>query len=257
MAIDLKDQSVTDEVLTEELEKDVTVKEKAAETTEKPEKEESVPYHKDPNVQLYIERQVAKRVGEGNQAWEDRIARLETSLKQPAGTQESTKIGDWEPAGEAEARAAKAIIAQAKQEMLDDLRQQDQAQKQQVEEGDRAFVDWLKELETTGILTAEDGDIKNHKDANDFADMIAKYQLQDREAAVNLWSTLKAQIQQARDAGASEGEIKGIKKAQEAKMGSARKGNEPGQTGRSFKQRRAEEPNFSAILDRELSRMGK
>jgi hypothetical protein len=247
MAIDLKDNTVPDEELAEDLKGDVAPAPKADET--KPEDQtETVPYHKDPNVQAYIERQVAKRVGEGNQAWEDRLTRLESNLRQPAQP-ETPKIGDWEPAGDAEAKAARAIIAQAKQEMLDDLKQQDQAQKQEQEQNDRAFVDWLDELKTTSVLT--------DADSQDFAQMIVKYKLDDKQAAVELWNTLKAEIQQARDEGATEGEIKGIKKAQEAKIGSARKGNEPGQTGRSFKQRRAEEPNFSSILDRELSRMGK
>lgn len=247
MAIDLKDQTIPDEVLSEELEKDVTPVAKTEET-EKPDAEDKVPYHQDPNVQAYIERQVAKRIGEGNQAWEDRLARLETNLRKPADTQ-TTKIGDWEPAGDAEAKAARAIIAQAKQEMLDDLRTQDQAQKEEQTRNDQAFIGWLDELKTTSVLT--------DADAQDFAQMIVDYKLDDRGAAVKLWTTLKSEIQQARDAGATEGEIKGIKKAQEAKMGSARKGNEPGQTGRSFKQRRTEEPNFSAILDRELGRLGK
>lgn len=247
MAIDLKDQSVPDEVLSEELDKDVTPAPKAEEA-EKPESAEKVPYHQDPNVQAYIERQVAKRIGEGNQAWDARLEKLEKSFQKPAQT-ETEKIGDWEPAGDAEAKAARAIIAQAKQEMLEEQTQREQAQQKQQQDNDRAFVDWLDELKTTSVLS--------DADSQDFAEMIVKYKLDDKNAAVDLWNTLKAEIQQARDAGASEGEIKGIKKAQEAKMGSARKGNEPGQTGRSFKQRRAEEPNFSAILNRELERMGK
>ena len=55
--------------------------------------------------------------------------------------------------------------------------------------------------------------------------------------------------------GKAEGEEEGIKKAQEAKVGSSRKGNEPGKGDRTYQQRRAEEPNFDAILEREMAKL--
>lgn len=234
---------VPDDSLIDNLAGDIEPKDDKKTEDNKPD-EDKVPYHQDPNVQLYIERQVAKRVGEGNQAWEDRIAKLEDRItstqKQP---EQAVKIGDWEPANTADAKAAKAIIQQAKQEMLEDLRVQDQQAQEAKASEDKAFTDWLTELQTTSVLTKEE--------TGEFAEMIVKYKLNDKEAALGLWDRLK----QAKTEGATEGEIRGIKKAQEAKVGSGRKGNEPGQTKRSFSQRRAEEPNFSAILDRELNRL--
>src|ERR1700756_4139586 len=119
----INDNTIPDETLVENLEEDFK-----PETKEEPKEEntEKVPYHQDPNVQLYIERQVAKRVGEGDKAWEERLQRLEDRITQPKQQEQPIKIGDWEPANTADAKAAKAIIQQAKQEMLEDLRTQDQ-----------------------------------------------------------------------------------------------------------------------------------
>lgn len=244
MAIDLNDQSIPDEQLGTSLEGDLTGKpdEKAGEGEK--ENQDTVPYHQDPNVQLYIERQVAKRSGESNSALLERLDRLESSLKQPA-QQTPTKIGDWTPASETDAQAAKAIVQQAKQEMLAELQQQQEAVQQQTQEEDQAFTDWLGELKVTSIL-------KDDEEAKDFAKLIVRYKLDDRQAAVDLWQNL----QEAKTQGAQEGEKVGIKKAQEAKIGSARTGAEPGTRARSYQERRAAEPNMNAILERELSRLG-
>lgn len=250
MAIDLKDQKIPDEKLGEDLEQDLQPKDDKKEETKPVEDEgQKIPYHQDPNVQLYIERQVAKRVGEGNKAWEDRIEKLESRIQQSAKTDAPVNISGWTPATTAEAQAAKAIIAQAKREMLDDLSEQDTKAKEQQVQDDRAFADWLGELRVVGTL-------KDDKDEQEFARLIVEYSLNDRKAAVNLWNKLQTKVTEAKDEAKKEGEEEGIKKAQEAKLGSARKGNEPGATGRSYGQRRAEEPNFSAILDREMNRLG-
>lgn len=240
MAIDLNDQSIPDEQLGTSLEEDLTGKpdEKAGEPEQKP------PYHEDANVQAYIERQVAKRIGEGNQAWEDRIARLEQTLTKPK-EDAPVKIGDWTPASQTDAQAAKAIIQQAKQEVLDEFRNQQVQQAEQAQAEDQAFTDWLGELKVTSI-------IKDDEEAKDFAKLIVRYKLDDRQAAVDLWQNL----QDAKVQGVQEGEKVGIKKAQEAKIGSARTGNEPGSRSRSYQERRAAEPNMNAILERELSRLG-
>jgi len=241
MPLDLPDNSVPDDVINQGLEQDLTPKEQKTEN----QVQDKVPYHEDPNVQAYIERQVAKRIGEGNQAWEDRLARLEQNLKKPVQTEAQVKIGDWTPATTSDAQAAKAIIAQAKQEMLEEMRQQSQAQIEQQQAEDQGFSEWLKELKTTSVL-------KDDEDAKEFANLIVRYKLEDKQAAVDLWNNLA----EAKAQGTQQGQVQGMKRAQEAKIGSARTGKEPGQTGRSYKERRAMEPNFNAIVDREMTRMG-
>ncbi len=193
---------------------------------------------------MYIERQVAKRVGEGNQAWEDRIARLEQTLTKPK-EDAPVKIGDWTPASQSDAQAAKAIIQQAKQEVLDEFRQQQTLAVEQQQQEDQAFTDWLGELQVTSV-------IKDEAEAKEFAKLIVRYKLDDRQAAVDLWQNL----QEAKTQGVQEGEKAGIRRAQEAKIGSARTGNEPGTRPRSYQERRTQEPGFNAILERELTRLG-
>lgn len=206
------------------------------------EKGAKVPFHQDPEVQLYIERQVAKRVGEGNTAWEERLARLESRLTEKKTGQ------DWTPANEAEAKAAQAIIdrakREAKQEFMSELSANEQKQLKQQEADDKAFGDWLEELKVVGTLKTED-------DQKAFASMIVEYGLEDKQKAVALWGKLQGIKTDAK----AEGEVEGIKKAQEAKIGSGRKGGEPGAAARSYQQRRAEEPSFDAIRDRELRRL--
>ncbi len=237
----IDDKVVPEDKLAEGLEEDILPKEELKEG--KDEEPAKVPFHQDPNVQLYIERQVAKRVGEGNAAWEERMAKLEGRLQQNQ-VQEPTKIGDWTPSSPEEAKAAKGIVQAAKQEMLEELRQNDERARSEQAAADEAFTDWLTELKVTGTL-------KSEEDQQAFAKLIVEYGVEDRQKAVNLWNKL----QEHQALGERAGEEKGIKKAQEAKILSGRKGNEPGAQARSFKQRRAEEPNFDAILDRELSRL--
>src|SRR5258708_16894195 len=129
--------------------------------------------------------------------------------------------------------------------MHDENRQQSQAQVEQQQAEDQGFSEWLKELRTTSVL-------KDDGDAKEFAKIIVRYKLEDKQAAVDLWNNLA----EAKEQGVQTGQVQGIRKAQEARIGSARKGNEPGQTGRSYKERRAMEPNFNAIVDREMTRMG-
>lgn len=205
---------------------------------------EKVPYHEDPAVQLYIERQVAKRSGESGKIYEERLNRLEERLtKKPDPT-----IGGWTPGSQAESQAAKAIILQAKKEVLEGLQSIDREQKEQVAAGDREFSDFLGELRTTGTLKTDEDEIE-------FARLIAEYKLEDRQSAVNLWTRLQEVKVKAETEGKAEGEEEGIKKAQEAKVGSSRKGNEPGKGDRTYQQRRAEEPNFDAILEREMAKL--
>lgn len=203
-----------------------------------------VPFSHDPQVQLYIERQVAKRVGEGEKAWQERLDRLEQSLTKPKEQTQKTKIGDWEPASESDARAARAIIAQAKKELFDDITQQEQRLTAQQEADDKALGDWLGDLKVAGTIKTDD-------DQKDFLKMIVDYGLEDKDKAVALWNRLQETKQSAK----AEGEVDGIKKAQEAKMGSGRKGDEPGARKRSYAERRAQEPSFDAIRDREIARL--
>ncbi len=208
---------------------------------------EKVPYHKDPQVQLYIERQVAKRIGEGREAYEKRLNRLEKVATQPK-TQDIT-IGGWKPGNAAEAQAARAIILQAKKEMAQELQTLDSQDKERVAAEDRDFSGWLGELRTTEVL-------KDDKDEIEFARLIAEYKLEDKKAAVALWTRLKEAKAKAKEEGEEEGEEKGKKKAQEAKVGSSRKTGEPGGKERTYDERRKQEPNFDAIVDREMDRLG-
>jgi len=204
-----------------------------------------VPYHQNAEVQLYIERQVAKRLGEGRQAYEQRLEKLEQSLSEQNRSKEPVVIGGWKPGNDAEARAAKAIILQAKKELAEDLSNLDKRERQRVETEDRDFSDFLGELRTTGTLKTDEDEIE-------FARLIAEYKLEDKQAAVNLWSRLN----EAKADAEAKGEQAGAKKAQEAKIGSSRKGGEPGSQPRSYQQRRLEEPNFDAIVEREMTRLG-
>jgi hypothetical protein len=129
--------------------------------------------------------------------------------------------------------------------MLDELRTQQEEVVRQTQAEDQAFTDWLGELKTVSVL-------KDDNDAKEFAKLIVRYKLEDRDAAVDLWNNL----QEAKTQGARQGEEIGIRKAQEAKIGSGRTGREPGAIGRTYQERRAQEPNFNAILERELTRLG-
>ena len=204
-----------------------------------------VPYHQDAEVQLYIERQVAKRMGEGKQAYEQRLERLEKSLSEQNRSNEPVVIGGWKPSNEAETRAARAIILQAKKEFAEELQGLDRQERQRVESEDRDFSDFLGELRTTGTLKTDEDEIE-------FARLIAEYKLEDKQAAVNLWNRLNT----AKADAEAKGEQAGARKAQEAKIGSSRKGGEPGSQPRSYQQRRLEEPNFDAIVEREMTRLG-
>ena len=206
---------------------------------------EKVPFHQDTEVQLYIERQVAKRLGEGKQAYEQRLERLEKSISDQDQGKKELIIGGWKPANDAEARAAKAIILQAKKEIAEELQGLDRQERQRVSSEDREFSEFLGELRVTGTLKTDEEEIE-------FARLIAEYKLDDKEAAVNLWNRLN----QARAEAEEKGEQVGARKAQEAKVGSARKGGEPGQQPKSYQRRRMEEPNFDAIVEREMTRMG-
>lgn len=242
--VDLKDgESVQADELINKLEEETKPEEVKEEGENK--QEEKVPFHQDPNVQLYIERQIQKRLGEGNKAWEDRIGRLEQRLSQSPSKEEAPSFAGWKPANQAEAQAAKAIIAAAKQEMLDDLRNQDKEIRETQDKDDEAFSSWFNELKVEGAL-------KNNPSIQDFSALIVKYKLEDKDAAIELWNTLA----EAKETGSQEGVKEGIKRAQEAKVGSGRKGGEQGQQPRSYKERRAKEPNFDAILDRELNHLG-
>lgn len=200
-----------------------------------------VPYHEDPAVQLYIERQVAKRMGESGKAYEDRIKRLEDRLTNP---NQPVTIGGWRPKTNQETQIAKAIILQAKKEMAEELRQIDTTEREKIEGEDQDFDNWLKELRSTEVLKTEEDEIE-------FARLIAEYKLEDKQAAINLWTRLQDEIKKARE----DGRIQGVKRTQIAKVGNSRKGNEPGRGEQSYQQRRTAEPNFDAILDRELTRL--
>lgn len=205
---------------------------------------ETVPYNEDPKVQAYIERQVAKRYGEGNEAWEERISRIEKNLTKSTKKEEPVTIGGWTPANDAEARAAKAIIKQAKDEVVKEFRTVDERARKTHDEEDRKFSTWITELRETGTLKSDD-------DEKEFTRLVAEYD-PPQDKAVELWNKLQQSVSQAKE----EGEKTGIKKMQEPVIGSGRKGKEPGTRERSYQERRAQEPTFDAILEREMSRLG-
>lgn len=206
-----------------------------------------VPYHEDPGVQLYIERQIQKRLGEGQKAWEDRINRLEDRLTQKG--EKPLNIGGWTPSNDTEAKAAKSIIIQAKKELMQELYQIDTQSRETIRKEDEQFSNWMDELMTVGVL-------KNEENKNELAQLIIKYKPESQEAAVQLWNDFNEMKSKVREEGHEEGEAEGIKKAQEAKIGSGRKGKEPGTAERSYQQRRTEEPTFDSIYDREMKRLG-
>lgn len=241
--VDVPEQVIKD-LEAHKLPEDVTASSEADKTPDTKVVEEKVPFHRDPEVQLYIERQVAKRLGEGSKAYEDRLDSFEKRLSDsPKGP---TTIGGWKPSNESDEKAARAIILQAKKEMAEELQTLDRTERERVSSEDREFTDFLGELRVTGTLKSDDDEIE-------FARLIAEYKLDDRDAAVGLWNRLN----EAKIEAEQRGEQQGERKAQEAKIGSSRRSGEPGQQARSYQQRRMEEPNFDAIVDRELTRMGR
>jgi len=200
-----------------------------------------VPFHENPEVQLYIERQVQKRVGEGNKEWETRLGRLEERLTHPKPA-ESTAT--WQPKTETDKIAMRTIITQAKKEMLDELKQADQSQREETEKADREFSDWFGELRTLGQL-------KTDEDELSLARLIVEYKIEDKQIALKLWNTIQSKSEEGKEAGKEEG----IKKAQEARVGSGRKVGEPGDKPRTYQERRLQDNTFSEIVDREVSRL--
>ena len=237
--IDLNKQEVPDELI-DDLENP-----KIEGEDKKEEVETKVPFHQDPQVQAYIERQVNKRIGEGNEAWERRIARLEENLTRSVKKDETVNIGGWTPSTPAEANAAKAIIKQAREEIINEFRQVDEQNRETQEKEDHSFRDWLGELRATNVL-------KSNDDEKEFARIIVEYGMNDQEKAVNLWNRLQQSVEKAKEEGAEEG----IKKMQEAKIGSSRTGKEPGTRGRSYQQRRLQDPSIDAIVEDEINKLG-
>ena len=205
----------------------------------KKEEGNGVPFHENPEVQLYIERQVQKRVGEGNKEWEGRLAKLEERLTKP--TEPSVS---WQPATENDKAAVRTIILQAKKEMLDELKQADEQQRAEVEKSDREFSGWFGELRTLGQLKSDEDELA-------LARLIVEYQIEDKQIALKLWNTIQAKSAEGKEQGQEEG----IKKAQEAKIGSGRKNGEPGDKPRTYQQRRIEDHSFDDIVTREVERL--
>lgn len=242
MPLDQNQDEIPDKVI-EDLENPKAPEQ--ADKDEKVEDENKVPFHQDPQVQAYIERQVAKRIGEGNQAWETRLAKLEDNLTKSIRRDEPVNIAGWTPATEAEAKAAQAIIKQAKDEIINEFKQADEATRETQTKEDHQFRDWLGELRTTNVL-------KTDSEEKEFARLIVEYKLEDQQAAVNLWNRLQQSVEKAKEEGTTEG----IKKMQEAKVGSSRTTGAPGDRTRSYQERKLAEPNFDAIVERELTRLG-
>ena len=205
-----------------------------------------VPFHEDPAVQAYIERQVQKRLGEGNKAWEDRLNRIEQSITKKPEDQPSI-FGGMKLQGN-DAQIAKAIVLQAKKELLEDLQKIDGENKAQIEEEDREFAEFVGELRVTGVL-------KSDKDEIEFARLIAEYKLDDKDSAIRLWNKIQEGVEKAKVEGQEEGEKEGVKKAQEAKIGSGRKGSEIGKQDRTYQQRRMEDRSIDNIVAEEIERI--
>lgn len=205
----------------------------------KEDKGTGVPFHENPEVQLYIERQVQKRVGEGNKEWEERLAKLEERLTKP--TESSTT---WQPETERDKVAMRTIITQAKKEMLDELKEADKQQRAEVEKSDREFSEWFGELRTLGQLKSDEDELA-------LARLIVEYQIEDKAIALKLWNTIQTKSAEGKE----EGEKDGIKKAQEAKIGISRKNGESGDKPRTYQQRRLEDNSFDDIVTREVERL--
>lgn len=213
--------------------------------------EDKVPFHADPKVQSYIERQVAKRVADtlrsGDSAGKinERLDRIEKGLlsKAPDGR------SDWKPQTPQEKDAVRAIISEAKREMIADLKAADEAHQEDIARSDQLLQEWMDELEVTGK-------VKTDEDKQEVIRLLAEYGKgrsddEDKALILKLYETLKAK----RDEGAEEGEEEGKKKAQEAKIGTSRTSRTPGQQEKTYQQRKLTEGNFSDILERELNRL--
>src|SRR3990167_6805545 len=203
------------------------------------EKGNGVPFHENPEVQLYIERQVQKRVGEGNKEWEERLGKLEERLTKP-----KDQSPTWQPSTDTDKAAVRTIISQAKKEMLDELKQADEQQKADTEKSDREFSEWFGELRTLGQLKSDEEELS-------LARLIVEYQIEDKAIALKLWNTIQAKSAEGKE----EVEKDGIKKAQEARIGTGRKTGEPGEKPRTYQQRRLEDHSFDDIVTREVERL--
>ncbi len=205
----------------------------------KEDKGNGVPFHENPEVQLYIERQVQKRVGEGNKEWEERLGKLEERLTKP-----KDQSPTWTPTTETDKNAVRTIITQAKKEMLDELKQADEQQRADVEKSDREFSEWFGELRTLGQL-------KSDEDELSLARLIVEYKIDDKAIALKLWNTIQTKSAEGKE----EGEKDGVKKAQEAKIGISRKNGESGDKPRTYQQRQLEDRSFDDIVTREVERL--
>ena len=236
----------------EKSESESELSEKTPEGEEKkvlPNGEEKVPFHEDPTVQLYIERQVAKRVGEGNKAWEERLARLETGLTKK---DEPSIFGGLKLEGN-DAKIAKALVLQAKKEMYEDLQRVDGETRAQIEKEDQALLGWLNELKTTSVIKSDD-------DITEVVRLLQKYgkgrdDEEDKSLVLELFEQTRTAREQAIAEGKKAGEEEGIKKAQEAKVGSGRKGAEIGKTDRTYQDRRLHDRNMDDIVAQEIEKI--
>lgn len=222
------------------------------ETPEIEEKETKVPFHEDPAVQLYIERQVAKRVGEGDKAWEARLERLEGSLTKKEDIDKPSIFGGLKLEGN-DATIAKALILQAKKEMYEDLQRVDGESKAQVEKEDQALLGWLEELQTTSVT-------KSDEDTKEIVRLLQKYGKgrdddEDKELVLELFEKLRGTREEAKAEGEKKGEEEATRKAQEAKIGSGRKGSEIGKTDRTYQDRRLHERTIDDIVANEIEKI--
>ncbi len=209
------------------------------------------PFHENPEVQLYIERQVQKRLNEGGSTKEvsDRLNKLEEMIKNGTPAEKKKFIPGLENLDEGQQKQVRSIIMATKREMLEDLRQADAQSKKEVSESDQALEGWMKELEVTG-------QVKTDKDKEEVIRLLAEYgkgrdDEEDKALILKLYNKLK----EAKDKGSEEGEEEGIKKAQEAKIGGGRKGGFPGQKERTYQERMITEKSFDDIYERELRKL--
>ena len=217
-----------------------------------PDGEGKVPFHQNPEVQSYIARQVANGLGETKAEFAERLDKLEKLLTQGKQGDEPSVFGGLSLKGN-DATIAKAIILQAKRELYEDLKKTDDESREQMHQEDQKLLGWLDELKTTNVTKSDD-------DVKEVVRLLAKYgknrdDEEDKALVLELFEQTRETREAAKAEGKEEGEKEGIKKAQEAKIGSGRKGKEIGEQERTYQQRRLQDRSIDEIVAQEVDKI--
>jgi hypothetical protein len=150
---DLKTETETPQDSAPENQKDDTLTEAEAapesSTEDKQEDEKpNVPFHEDPKIQEYIQRQVDKRI-------EQESSRIDEKLSQIPQQEEPSDIPVWFGGDEIAWKAFQAdqdkLVTQAEERAFQRIKQEEDQQKQRVNEANEWLETNIREIESTGF----------------------------------------------------------------------------------------------------------